>query len=209
MIKTLSILGAGGHGRVIADIAEDIGWKVVFYDDRTDLNCIDSWHLKGSINDFFIRSNAADPVIVGLGNNYTRYSLHEQLKNMRANLVSVISRGAIVSKNASIFPGTVIMPGAIINIGAQIGEACILNTGSIVDHDCYLGHGVHISPGANLSGSVHVGNMTWIGTGSNIKHGIKIGDNVTVGAGSVIVKDVTSNQTMVGNPAKNLIYDKH
>lgn len=199
----LAILGASGHGKVVADTAIESNWhEVVFFDDRwPDLASIGPWKVCGNTQQLLRSLNEVDGVIVAIGNCAVRADKHRMLKAAGARVASVIHPRAWVSPHATFGDGCVVMAGAVVNIGASIGDAGIVNTGATVDHDCVIGEAVHISPGAHLAGDVSVGNATWIGVGAAVRQGIVIGSNVMIGAGAVVVKPVPDGQTVIGNPA--------
>lgn len=205
-MKRLAILGASGHGKVVADIALWLGWdSVVFFDDAwPSISNNGHWLVEGDTETLVSRKNQFDGVIVAIGHCRTRLKLQTQLESSGCRIATLAHPSACVSRFATIGAGSVVMPGAVINTDAVIGRACIINSGATVDHDDVLADGVHIAPGANVSGNVSVGACSWIGVGAAIKQGISIGADVTVGAGSVVVKDVAGGLTVVGNPAKPL-----
>lgn len=205
-MKRLAILGASGHGKVVADIALSIGWDtVVFFDDAWPERTVNAhWPVEGDTSGLIELKDAFDGVVVAIGHCNTRLKKQSYLADAGCEITTLVHPAACVSRFASIGSGTVVMPGAVVNADASIGEACIINSGATVDHDCVLGGGVHIAPGAHLSGDVWVGSCSWLGTGAAVKHGIRIGSNVMVGAGSVVIQDVPDRCTVVGNPAKIL-----
>lgn len=210
-MKRLSILGAGGHGQVVADAAESCReWEeIVFYDDKwQDRNLHGPWKLAGSIESFLSTPQGQGDVIVAIGDNATRARIAFWLRNSGFALTSVIHPTASISRYASIGPGTAVLAGAVINIGAVIGAACIVNTRATVEHDCTLGDGVHVSTGANLAGGVTIGDESWIGAGACIRQLIRVGSHVTVGAGAVVVAPILDPVTVVGNPARMLLRRK-
>ena len=208
-MSNLAILGASGHGKVLADIAELTGWNnIVFYDDAyPGLSSVEHWQVIGNgqdlLNNYLLNnSDKLDGVIVGIGSNSTRLRLYQNLVNHNVPLITLLHPTAVISKYSNICAGSVVMAGAVVNSFAQIGQACIINTSATVDHDCQLADGVHISPGVNLAGACTLGLCSWLGIGSTVKQLINIGSNVTVGAGSVVVKDIPDNQSVIGIPAK-------
>jgi sugar O-acyltransferase (sialic acid O-acetyltransferase NeuD family) len=209
-VKRLALLGASGHGKVVADIASALGFtEVLFFDDAWPNSIVNGrWPVVGNTSMLIDRLNEFDGVVVAIGNCSTRWKKQEELLEAGAVLVTLIHPKAHVSPFASFGKGTVVMPGAVVNTDANVGDACIINSGATVDHDCALGHGVHIGPGAHLSGNVIVGACTWIGVGSSIRQATRIGSNVMVGAGAVVLKNVGDEQTMIGNPAVPLIKAK-
>ena len=205
-MNNLAILGASGHGKVIADSAESAGWKnIVFYDDawpKDKTNGI--WPVMGNTKDLIKNLSDYDGIVIAIGNNQERILKQTELLNHGVKIVSIIHPGAQISKHVEIGAGTVVMAGAVINVDTKLGECCIVNTGATLDHDCILGNGVHISPGAHLAGSVTIGEGSWVGIGANIKQLITIGNKATIGAGAVVVNNVEESSTVVGVPAKSL-----
>lgn len=206
-MSKLAILGASGHGRIVADIAESCGWRQIdFFDDAWPKVIKNAcWAINGSIDDFHMHSAEYQGVIVGIGDNKTRLSIIHELLANKMPLISLIHPSAVISRHASIGLGVVVMPQVVINAGAKIGNGVILNTSCSIDHDCTLEDGVHISPGAHLAGGVVVGKSTWVGIGANVRQYISVGNNTIVGAGATVVTNVASNVTVVGTPAKPLI----
>jgi len=186
------IVGAGGHGRVVADAA---GTPYVFLDDERKHESV-----VGTLSDLSTVQEQGDFVIVAIGDNQTRLQALENI----TNVATVIHHSAVVSTLAAVNEGTVVLANAVVNTGATVGRGCIINTGATVDHDCILRDGVHIAPGAHLGGNVTVGELSWIGIGASVKHGITIGKNVIVAAGAVVVHDIGDGITVAGVPAKEL-----
>jgi sugar O-acyltransferase (sialic acid O-acetyltransferase NeuD family) len=202
-MKKLALLGASGHGKVVANMAEDLGWKeIYFFDDAwPEISENSHWQVVGDTGVLLTRINEFDGIIVTIGDCFIRWSKQIELQNAGATLVFIVHPHAVISKYAQLGVGSVVMAGAVINTDASVGDACVINTGSTVDHDCVLGNGVHVSPGAHLSGDVTVGECTWIGVGASIRQGITIGSSVTIGAGATVVKDLGNNSIAYGNPA--------
>lgn len=206
-MKKCAILGAGGYGKVVAEIAELNGYhNIAFFDDRWPaLTCVEHWAITGNTGTLLTNVSEYDLVIVAIGNNDTRLIKQRELSKAGACLAAIIHPKAVVSRYARIGLGTVVMANAVINPFSVVGAACIVNTGATVEHDCRIEDGVHISPGANLAGAVEVGETSWVGMGSTVKQQIKVGSNVVIGAGSVVVENIEYNQVVVGIPAKPCI----
>ena len=205
MRRSLAIVGSGGHGRVVADCAEALGWdRIEFFDDKGTGASSSPWPVVGPVEALFDRAPDYDGVIVGLGANRLRLERHRALVARGAALTTLIHPRATVSRHARINAGTVVLAGAVVNFGAVVGQACIINTGASVDHDDRLADGVHLSPGARLGGGASIGECSWIGIGASVREGVSIGRNVRIGAGAAVVATAPDDVDLVGVPAKPL-----
>ncbi len=201
MNKRVVIIGAGGHGRVIADIAEANGDFVVgFLDDGNTPN--DKVNVIGTGADAFKYCDGETELFVAIGNCESRKKIMNGLPD--AKWYTAIHPSAVISPSAVIGVGTCIMPNVVVNNSAVIGKGVIVNTNASVDHDDVIGDYVHIACGACLAGAVNVEEGTWIGIGSTVINNISICSNVMIGAGAVVVKDITEEGTYVGIPAKKI-----
>ncbi|WP_411360667.1 acetyltransferase [Pseudidiomarina sp. YC-516-91] len=204
MINRLAIIGASGHGKVIADIAIACGIRdIVFYDDRwQELGEHYGCSVVGSLDDAIAAgATEYDAAVVAIGNARTRSTIQSQLQRLAPAL---IHPSAVISSTATTGQGSVVMPNAVINADTVIGDGVIINSGAVVEHDCTIGDYSHICPNAALAGSVTVGAHSWVGIGSSVIQLVTIGAHVTVGAGSVVIRDIPDGHTVAGNPAKLL-----
>lgn len=206
-MKKLAILGASGHGKVIADAAllscfDD----VVFFDDAwPKLAANGRLQVVGDSAELLCRCHEFDGVIVAIGNNAVRASKSIALMDAGAVLTTVAHPSAVVSPFAVIGSGSFIAAGAVVQVDAVVGRFCIVNTNAVVEHDCTLGEAVHISPGAMLAGAVTVGDRSWVGIGACARQLVSIGSDVIVGAGAVVILSISDSCTVVGNPARPLV----
>jgi len=203
-MERLAVLGASGHGKVVAEIAEKSGWReIVFFDDAwpestRNLCC----HVAGNSQSLIEKLDEFSGVIVAIGDNAIRAQKLKWLLELGAPLVSLLHPSSVVSQSADLDVGVVVMPGVVINASVRIGCGVILNTACSVDHDCVISDCVHISPGVHLAGGVKVGLKSWIGIGATVIELVNIGQNVIVGAGGVVVGNIPDNLTVMGVPAK-------
>lgn len=191
------LMGAGGHGAVVAEAIELSGGQIINFIDH-DILKIDVFGHSVIQNENSI-SNDEHKFIITIGDNATRKKRAFELDRLYGKIQHP---SAIISKRAVIGEGTVIMAGVCINTNVIVGKHCIINTSSTIDHDCLLGDFVHIAPSASLAGNVTVGQGTLIGLGTFIIQGVNIGKWCIIGAGSVIIRDVPDYSVVAGAPAK-------
>lgn len=199
LMKRLLMIGASGHGKVVADIARRSGYQeIVFLDDNPEVKQCGEYPVVGTCRQ---ANELEGDVVVAIGSAKARRRIQHSIDPAR--IVTLIHPSAVVS-GAQIGRGTVVMAGAVVNPGTVIGEGCILNTSSSVDHDCRIGDYVHIAVGAHVAGSVAIGDETWIGAGATVSNNVSICGKCMIGAGAVVVKDIAEPGTYVGVPAKRL-----
>lgn len=203
-MKRLAILGASGHGKVVADTALLCGWQeVVFFDDAwPGLTTNGPWSVAGDSKALMAGHSDFSGILVGIGNNAIRATKQEQLAGAGAGLVSVVHPSAVVSPFASIDGGSVVFANAVVNACATIGAGAIVNTGAVIEHDCVVGSFCHISPNAVLAGGVSLGACAWVGACASVRQLVLVGEGAVVGMGAVVTKNVPPGVTVVGNPAK-------
>ncbi|MGE4398346.1 MAG: acetyltransferase [Campylobacterales bacterium] len=194
----IAIIGAGGHAKVVAEVAKSAGYEVVCFvaDDKKE-------HFGLAVISFdeFLKSDIKTAAI-GIGDNAARKRVLETLINNNIDCPALIHKSAAVSPSAVINEATAVMPNAVINADAVIGTGCIVNTAAVVEHDCTIGDFAHISPNAALAGGVSVGEMSHIGIGANVIQLIKIGKECIIGAGAAVISNIPDNATAVGIPAR-------
>lgn len=202
-MKKIAVMGASGHGKVIADLAEYCGFEVVFFDDDfPEKTNLEHWSIRGTFQDLLNIHGEIEYAIIAIGNNLIRTNLSEQLVAKGFDLPSFIHPSAVISRYAKIASGSVVLANSVVNAFAQIGKNCIINTGAIVEHDCILGDGVHLSPNVALAGGTVVHDLSWLGIGSVTRELIQIGKNTRVGANSTVVKNIPAGVTVYGSPAE-------
>lgn len=204
--RKLAVIGAGGHGKVVAELAAALGTygEIVFLDDRAQ-SSINGFPVIGTT---LLLENSLSPeqfdIAVAVGNNRIRRQIAEKAAALGFSLPVLIHPGAYVSPSATVGQGCVVMAKAVVQADSVLKDGVIVNTAATVDHDCLLDAFVHISPGTHLSGNTRIGEESWIGTGACSRQQIRIGSRATIGAGAVVVRDVSDGMTVAGNPAKPL-----
>lgn len=150
MDKKLLIIGAGGHGQVVAEVAEDCGYqKIAFIDDNSDLAV-------GAVADIEKFKEQYTDAFVGIGNNLLRENLILKIREMGFQIPALIHPSAYISRTAVIKEGTVVEPKAIVNAHSIVEEGCIISVGAIVDHDVRIGKYCHINSGAIVKAGAEI-----------------------------------------------------
>jgi sugar O-acyltransferase (sialic acid O-acetyltransferase NeuD family) len=205
MKDKLLIIGASGHGKVVADIALRMNkWNsIAFLDDNESMKVSLGLKVIGKTEDAFLYKDYCD-IFIAIGNNLIREKIQHQLEANGANIPVLIHPTAVIGEQVDIGMGTVAMAGVIINCSTRIGRGCIINTGATIDHDNLIEDYVHISPGAHLAGSVNVGRTTWLGVGAIISNNVNIISGCKIGAGAVVIEDITQPGTYVGVPVRRV-----
>lgn len=203
---TLLILGAGGHGKVIADIALKMNqWKhIKFLDDNEKVKSVLGVDVVGATEEANKYITNAD-IFVAIGDNRIREDVQERLIAQGASMPVLMHSSAVIGQDVEILSGSVVMANVVISPSVRIGKGCIINTGTIVDHDSILMDYVHLSPGVSLAGNVKVGKGTWLGIGSTVINNTYITQECTIGAGAVVVKNISEPGTYIGIPAKRIM----
>ncbi|WHH57477.1 acetyltransferase [Petroclostridium sp. X23] len=210
MKDKLLIIGASGHGKVVADIAIKMNkWQsIAFLDDNILVKSCMGLKVIGKSSDAFTYIDRAD-IFVAIGNNAIREQLQEKLEVAKASVATLIHPNAMIGTLVQLGIGTAVMAGVVINSSSRVGKGCIINTGCTLDHDNIIEDYVHISPGVNLAGTVKIGRRSWIGIGSTVSNNIDICSGCKVGAGAVVVKNITESGTYVGVPVRRVSNGKN
>lgn len=187
-MSNLLILGAGGHGRVVAEAAEQCEeWDAIaFLDDRIDVDMVLGHSIVGKMDNYDRFADEYEYAIVCIGDNEKRLDLIGKLLKIGYNVPVIIHPRAAVSKYCHIGEGSVVLAGAVINTGARIGKGCIINIGSCVDHDCIISDGVHICSGAVARSACRIGGLSYIGAGACVKAGSDLTEKYILPDGMVI-----------------------
>jgi sugar O-acyltransferase (sialic acid O-acetyltransferase NeuD family) len=198
-MKGVTVIGAGGHAKVVIATLKAAGKKVAcIYDDDPEKkgSSILKVKVKGPIP-----KKISGPAVIAIGDNLARKELAGKIGGAR--WTRVVHPKAIVHRTAKLGPGTVVFAGAIVQPDTRIGAHSIVNTGATVDHDCTLGDFVHVAPGCHLAGGVKADEGVFMGIGSWALPGTKVGAWTIVAAGAGVAQDLPDRVTAVGVPARH------
>lgn len=199
MKEQVVIIGASGHGKVIADIILKSGDYVAgFLDDNQELeSTFVGFPILGKVSDFV---NYKDyKFVIAIGNANIRERIANEID---VKWYTAIHPTAVISSiGVEVGEGSVVMANTVINTDTKIGKHCIINTTAVVEHDNVIEDFSHISVGAKLAGNVSIGRKTWVGIGSQVIQGKTICEEVMIGAGATIIGDIEEKGTYIGVPA--------
>lgn len=202
------VIGAGGHGRVVADALRAAGRNVLgFLDPKPGRQgtLVDGFPVLG--DDDQLQNYRTDSIRLanGIGSvegTDARRRIYERLTAAGFQFETVQHPTAIIARTVELSAGAQVMAGVVLQPGVVVGEDSIINTGALVDHDCIIGAHCHIAPGAVLSGSVKVGEGSHIGTAASVIQDIRIGPHAMIAAGAVVIDDVRAGALVSGIPAR-------
>lgn len=211
MKNKLIIVGAGGCGREVAQIAKDVmhrdqvAWVLHgFIDDN--LSVLDDYEydipLLGRIDSWEPKQD--EVFVCAIGNPELREKLTIKLEEKRAEFICLIHPTAVVSFNAEYQKGLVVYPFCSMSVDTKIGKHVIINMHNSIGHDAKIGNYSVLSSYCDITGFVELGNKVFLGSHVTIAPGLKIGDNANIGLGSVVVANIKNNKRVFGNPARTL-----
>ncbi len=190
MVKTrLLVVGAGGHGRSVAEAAELSGqFEVVgFLDDALPAGkSVLNLAVLGPMVSMGHHRAVADQTIVAIGNNAVREKLMQQLTATGFALAIVVHPRAIVSPSAVLSEGSAVMAGAIVGTEARLGVGAIVNCGAVVDHHAIVEDFGHLGVNVTMAGGTVLGRGAWMQAGAALGYGVKVPAGVTLAPGVAV-----------------------
>ena len=210
MTRDIYILGAGGHGRDVADVAAAVGLRPILVTD--DANELATWsHPDPIVDEAAALAGIGRLYAVGIGDNRIRARVASRLagRECPALIHPDTSFGRGSRDVASAARGSVIFPGARFTGNLLMGEFVTVNLGVTVSHDVELCDFANLSPGAHVAGNVRICEGAWLGVGVAVNQGAagrkrQIGAWATVGSGAVVIADCDPNAVYVGVPARKI-----
>ena len=163
----LLIIGAGGYGKTVADVAKQIGSfkKIAFLDDSKSGNGV-----LGRCEEYAVFCDEETAVYPAFGNNELRMEWLEVLMEEGIMIPTLVHPDAYVSPTATVCAGSVVLPKAVVNTGVTVGMGCIINIGALIDHDSVIENGVHLAPGAIVKAENRIAALSKIDSGTVIEN---------------------------------------
>lgn len=206
-MRNIVIIGAGGFGREVAWLIEEINtscetWNLKgFLDGAREIGQnINGYPILGDEN--WLLENSNVEAVIAIGDPLIRKKIAHYLESHNISFATLIHPDVAVHFSVNIGLGTVICKGSILTVNVDIGDHVIINLDSTIGHDAVINNYVTIFPSVNVSGNVSIGSYSLIGTGTQIIQEVTIGENAYLGAGSVVNRAIPSNALAVGVPAK-------
>jgi sugar O-acyltransferase (sialic acid O-acetyltransferase NeuD family) len=198
-IKRVSLIGAGGHAKVVLEALRAASPKAM-------VQVLDESRAGGRFLGIAVAQLAAGArmpgaVHVAIGDAAARERLSRAAARAGARLLTVIHPRAVVSPSARLADGVFAAALCVIGPDAVVGRGAIINHGTVIDHDCAIGDWTHVAPNATLGGGVSVGKSVMVGAGAVVLPGVRVGDRAVLGAGAVVLDDVPAGSKVAGVPA--------
>lgn len=204
MPERLVILGAGGHGRAVAALAEECGFRVVGFIDREAGPARPEVLGRDADVRALFAAGRFEGAVVGVGNAVLarRAGLFRLLREAGIAAPPLVHPRAAVARSCRVSAGAVVFPGTVLGAGVEVGDNAVVYSGAVVEHDCRIGEHAYLSPGVILSGAVRVEAGAFLGSGAVVLPGLTIGEGAVVGAGAVVLASVRAGETVIGVPAR-------
>lgn len=208
-VKPLIIVGAGGLGREVAWLVEDINkntpqWNLLgFVDDGVSGSTVEGYPILGNVDSLFYMK-PLPWVIVAIANASVRKRIAGKIQQRGMSMATLIHPSAQNSRFVEIGEGSIICAGSVLTSNIKLGLSCIVNLGTLIGHDTILDNFVSLMPGVNLAGEVTIGEGVYMGLNACVINRTSVGEWSIIGAGATVVSDIPPKSLAVGVPARVL-----
>lgn len=208
MSRRVAIVGAGDHGRVIAELVSALRWGAVIIEPRAADDVPQTspppLSVDGSLENPEAWRDRIDGFVVALGDNRRRSEVWERCLALGLAPITLVHPRAIVLGGARLEDGAQVCAAAVVGSDARVAGNAIVNTGATVDHDVVVESHAFVGPGCHLAGRVTVAEGAFLGTGAVVIPGRRIGAWAVVGAGAAVIEDVVDGARVAGVPARRI-----
>lgn len=209
-MRDLILVGSGGGMREILWQLEEVNkrkptWNIlgiVDKEEKRQITNIYGYPLLGDDN-YLLEYKKNINVAICVGSSSLRKRIACILsKNPFICFPNLVANDVKIAERSIVGRGCFIGTNSVISVDTLVEDFVFINIGSLISHDCKLRSFVTLSPDTKLAGNVTIGEGTEMGIGSRVIQGITIGESAKIGAGAVVIRDIPSECTAVGIPAK-------
>ncbi len=206
-MKPLVIVGAGGLGREVAWLVEDINrrkpeWNFLgFLDDGVQGKTVEGYQILGTLDHLF-KIDTDFWVVVAIANLQTRQRIVLEIEKNNIPLATLVHPSTIMSDYVKIESGSIICAASILTTNIHLGKSCIINPGCFIGHDTFFDDFVSLMPGCNVAGEVRIGTGCFLGLNSSVINRKSVGEWSVIGAGATVISDIPAYSMAVGVPAQ-------
>ncbi len=214
-VKDIAIYGAGGFGREVACLLRRINhevsqqWNLIgFFDDGVAPGTKNEYgKVLGNIDVLNSRDKPL-AVVFAIGSPKVVELLYSKVTNDKIEFPNIIAPDTLFldRDNVRMGKGNVICSRCLISCNIEIGDFNMLNGYITVGHDSVIGNFNSVMPATKISGGVRLGNRNFFGVNSVILQYKSLCDDNVIGASSVVIRNIKTPGTYVGNHAKKIIY---
>ena len=120
----------------------------------------------------------------------------------KERFATFIHHSAYVARSAYVGYGSVISANAVVNANACIGNYTTIHSNVLIEHDTKVGDNNIIAGHTAVGSNSRIGNGNFIGLNTSVNNYINIGDYNFIGMASNVIKGLSDDEKVYGNPAK-------
>ncbi|MEO6702927.1 MAG: acetyltransferase [Jatrophihabitantaceae bacterium] len=209
MSRQLILVSASGLAREVASAAGAAGFDVLGFvdDDSAQWGASrDGLPILGGLDSIAQYPDAY--VLICTGKGGTRAAIADRLQGIGVNeqrYPTLIHPSVEVPSNCTIGAGSIVLAGVVLTTAVSLGRHCVIMPQVSLTHDNLLADYVTIAAGVSLGGWTTIGQRSYLGMNACVREKVSLGSDVTIGMGAVVLRDVPSGSTMIGNPARPLV----
>ena len=212
-MKDIIIIGAGGVGKEVAFLIEEVNikrqeWNILgFIDDNNELlgKNINGYKVLGGLKSLinFELSQNKPYIVIAIANYGIKKKIVKELNGI-FNFATIIHPNVIMPISTKVGVGSIIYPMVIITTNVVIGEHVIISPKCGIGHESIIEDYASLLWNVNISGNDTIKKGALIGSGTTVIQGKVVGEGAVLGAGSIVIKDIKKNTTNVGVPSREI-----